>query len=108
MPECPACRRPVAMVRATCVYCGAALPAAAVEEAAKGAEAVAATPPAGALPAPRFVLIIDLDSGTEDEVAAALGISRFEAGQRQRRGGLQLFRIGEEREALETAGTLRE
>jgi len=108
MPECPACRRPVAMVRATCVYCGAALPAAAVEEAAKSAEAVAATPPAGALPAPRFVLVIDLDSGTEDEVAAALGISRFEARQRQRRGGLQLLRIGEEGEAQEAAGTLRE
>jgi hypothetical protein len=109
MPECPACRRPVAMVRATCVYCGAALPATAVEEAAKSAEAVAtAAPPAGALPAPRFVLVIDLDSGTEEEVAAALGISRFEAGQRQRRGGLQLFRIGEEREVQEAAGTLRE
>src|SRR5260221_1456683 len=109
MAECPACRRPVAMVRATCVYCGAALPAAAVEEAAKSAAAAApAPPPAEALPASRSVLVIDFDSGTEDEVAAALGISRFEAGQRQRRGGLQLLRIGEEGEAQETASTLRE
>ena len=109
MAQCPACRRPVAMVRATCVYCGAPLPAAAVEEAAKSAEAVAsAAPAAGAPEAPRSVLVIDLDSGTEEEVAAALGISPFEAGQRQRRGGLQLFRIGEDREAQETAGALRE
>ena len=41
-------------------------------------------------------------------MAAALGISPFEAGQRQRRGGLQLLRIGEDREAQETAGALRE
>lgn len=108
MAECPACRRPVAMVRATCVYCGAALPAAAVEEAAKSAEATMSPPaPAGPSEAPRVVLVVDLDSGTEEAVAAALSISRFEAGQRRKRGGLQLFRIGEEGEAQEAASALR-
>ena len=108
MAECPACRRPVAMVRATCVYCGAALPAAAVEEAAKSAEAVLSpAAPAGAPEAPRIVLVVDLDSGTEDAMAAALGISRFEAGQRRKRGGLQFFRIGEAGEAQEAAVALR-
>jgi hypothetical protein len=97
------------MVRATCVYCGAALPPAAVEEAARSAEAgAAAAPPAGAPEVLRRVLVIDLDSGTEEEVAAALGISAFEAGQRQKRGGLQLFRIGEDGEAQETAAALRQ
>ena len=107
MAECPACRRPVAMVRATCLYCGGPLPAELVEEAAKSAEAVTAAA-APAPEAPRFVLVVDLDSGTEEAVAAALGTSRFEAGQRRKRGGLQFLRIGEEQEAEETAGALRE
>ncbi|MFI5006026.1 MAG: hypothetical protein ACHQKZ_01245 [Solirubrobacterales bacterium] len=109
MALCPACRRPVAMVRATCVYCGAALPAAAVEEAAKSAEAVlSAAAPAGPPEAPRFVLVVDLDSGTEEAVASALGLSPFEAGQRRKRGGLQFLRIAEEGEAQQTASVLRE
>jgi hypothetical protein len=107
MAQCPACRRPVAMVRATCVYCGAALPAAAVEEAARSAQAVTSAAPAGPPETTRFVLVVDLDSGTEEAVAGALGISRFEAGQRRKRGGLQFFRIGEEGEAQEAAGALR-
>jgi hypothetical protein len=106
MAQCPECRRPVAMVRSTCVYCGAALPTEAVAEAARTAEAAAA-PAAG--PAPnRVVLVVDLSSGTPQEVSAALGLSLFEANQRLRRGGLQFHRIVEEEMAPGAAAALRQ
>jgi hypothetical protein len=87
----------VAVARPQCAYCGAALPAAAVEEAARQAAEVAAAPSlaAGAVPEgpPRALLVLDLDGADPQALAAGLAVSAFEAGQRVRRGGWQLHRI---------------
>jgi len=102
MPQCPSCRRPVAMARPTCLYCGAPLPADAV---ADTRPAPGATPPAS--PGPRRLLVVvDLAGASEAAVARAFGLSRFEAGQRLRRGGLQLHRAAEEGPAEEEAARL--
>ena len=48
MPSCPSCRRPVAVARASCVYCGAPLPpAVAASDATSRAETRQAPAPAG-------------------------------------------------------------
>jgi len=104
MADCPACRRPMAMARATCVYCGAPLPQPAGAAARPDAPATAAAP---AQAASRLLVILDLGAATEGAVASALGLSLFEAGQRRKRGGLQLHRIVEEVRAREEAKALR-
>ena len=104
MADCPACRRPMAMARATCVYCGAPLPQPAGAAARPDAPATAAAP---AQAASRLLVILDLGAATEGAVASALGLSLFEAGQRRKRGGLQLHRIVEEVRAREEAQALR-
>jgi hypothetical protein len=103
MALCPSCNRPVAMARPRCLYCGAALPAEAVEEAAQGA--AAAVGPAGGPLSPsstadvppgvaRALLILDLTGGADPEaLARALGLPLFEAGQRVLRGGYQLHKL---------------
>jgi hypothetical protein len=79
------------------VYCGAAVPAAAVEEAARQAAEVAATATLGAGAAaegpPRALVVLDLEGADPPALAAGLGVSGFEASQRVRRGGWQLQRI---------------
>lgn len=104
MADCPACRRPMARARATCVYCGAPLPV-------RAGEAVGGPgPPSAPSPAEtaaRLLVILDLGTATEEGVASALGLSLFEAGQRRKRGGLQLHRIAEEGRAREEAAALR-
>ena len=85
----------MAMARSTCVYCGAPLP---VE---------AASPPPSVVTAARILVILDLAAATEGAVASALGLSVFEAGQRRKRGGLQLHRIAEEGRAQEEAASFR-
>src|SRR5262245_58263487 len=103
MALCPSCNWPVAMARPRCLYCGAALPAEAVEEAAQGA-AAATGPGGGPLSAPaagedgpgvaRALLILDLTSGGDAEaLGRALGIPLFEAGQRILRGGYQVHKL---------------
>ena len=106
MPDCPACRRPMAMARATCVYCGAPLPVEPGEAAGRAAAATASAPPP-AETAGRLLVILELGAATEEAVASALGLSVFEAGQRRKRGGLQLHRILEEGRAEEEAAALR-
>jgi hypothetical protein len=106
MAQCPACTRPVAMSRPTCVYCGAALPKEAVDEAAASAEA-AFTPAASAAGPTRALLIVDFDRVSEAAAAETLGLSAFEAAQLLRRGGLQLHRIAEVAEAEAEAEALR-
>ena len=95
----------MAMARATCVYCGAPLPVEA-GEAARRAAAAASAPPSGET-AVRLLVILDLGAATEEAVASALGLSLFEAGQRRKRGGLQLHRIVEEGRAEGEAAALR-
>jgi hypothetical protein len=96
----------MAMARATCVYCGAPLPVEAGEAAGR-ASVAAASPPPSAETAARTLVILDLAAATEEAVASALGLSVFEAGQRRKRGGLQLHRIVEEGRAREEAAALR-
>lgn len=95
--SCPSCGRPVALARAECLYCGATLPAAVVEDAARQAAEAAApsSAAAGAVPAgpPRSVLVLDLEGADPKVVAAGLGVSTFEAAQRVKRGGRQIHRI---------------
>ena len=90
MPSCPSCRRPVAVARASCLYCGAAL------DAADGRPADEARTPAG-LPAPpgeaRALLVLDLEGARPPALAAALDLPDYEAGQLARRGGLHLHRV---------------
>ena len=106
MATCPSCNRPVAMARPTCVYCGAALPAetvSAVEEATASLRAGANTlrapmsaAPSGA-PAPdRWLLAVDATGRSASDLARFFGLPAYEAQQRERLGGLQLHRVGEE------------
>lgn len=82
-----------------CLYCGAALPAAAVEEAALArVEALGALPPPAA---DRCYLALDLAGVAAETLARALGLSAYEADQRCRRGGWQLVRVLDVAEAVE-------
>lgn len=115
--DCPDCGRPVAVVRATCFYCGKPLPsgvvAAARTTAEKALRDLESAPPAaaeasttlGAAPPSedRSLLIIDLREASADAVAAALQTSAFEAGQRLKRGGYQLHRIARAGDAVAEA-----
>jgi hypothetical protein len=86
------------------VYCGAALPGESVEAAAAAARRAAA---AEAEPAAEdVVLVLDLRSGDSAGLARALGLPAWEAGQRARRGGYQLQRVGSRAEAEAEAGRL--
>ena len=106
MPQCPACGRPVAMARPHCVYCGARLPDGAVGVATRSNPAAAPAPPSAEPQPKRLLLILDLATGAVADLANALGLSAFEAGQRLRRGGLQLHRVLDEHAAKEEAAVL--
>ena len=103
MASCPACGRAVALARASCFYCGAPLPAA----------AAAADPPReppvdvpGAEAVARVLVLVDLARNEASTLAAALGISRYDADLLARRGGLYLVKAAPEAEALAEAETL--
>ena len=119
MANCPSCRRPVAVARETCVYCGAPLPPGDVERtappeppAAPGGEILAAPGPAGGPevpPAggPRTLVVLELASASAAALAPAVGWSLYEAGLAARRGGLHLHRILEAAEAEAEAERLK-
>jgi len=95
MSLCPACRRPIALARATCLYCDAPLDPSLLPpptEVAFSPEAAPAPSPGPAGPE-RLVLVLDLRHAAEDVVAAGLALSPFEARQRVLRGGFQLHKI---------------
>lgn len=108
MAACPQCRRPVAVARPSCLYCGAALdPALLPQPVATPAAEAAPAPPAP--PAPleeRALLLIDASRADAETVARVLGLSLLEAGQRMRRGW-QLHRVAPPAEAEAEAGRLR-
>ena len=87
MPSCPACGRSVALVRASCLYCGAPLAAAAVTQ----AEPAPSAAPQAAL---RVLVLVDLAGAEPAALAEAFGVSRYEATLLARRGGLHLVRAG--------------
>jgi hypothetical protein len=102
MPSCPSCRRPVAVARPSCLYCGA--PLAPQDVAAAAAAAGPAPPPPEA--EPRGLLILDLADATPEILARALGLPPYEAGLLARRGGLHLRRALEARAASAEARRL--
>jgi hypothetical protein len=104
MASCPSCRRPVALARATCLYCGAPLPPGLVS--AAPAPAPAATAEAGAAVA-RVVVVLDLAGARPEALARALDLPPYEQGLLARRGGLQLHRVLETAAAEDEAERLR-
>ena len=108
---CPSCGRPVAVARASCLYCGAALPQEAVARAeaqTREVLAVPAGPWAADAPAPpdRGYVVLDLDGAEAVALVEALGLSAYEAGQRVRGGGLHLHRVAPRAEAEAEQGRL--
>jgi hypothetical protein len=103
------------MARPLCLYCGKALSAAVIEDAARQAEAAAAAAataasaaiaPASPSGPARSLLVVDYDGLDGAAVAAALGVPAFEIAQRARRGGWQLQRIAAAEEAAREADRL--
>jgi hypothetical protein len=99
MANCLSCQRPVAVARATCLYCGAALPPEhlTVALAAAGREEAPSTARAAA--ADRSLVVLDLADANPDTLGRALGLPRYEAGLLAKRGGLQLHRVLDPAEA---------
>jgi hypothetical protein len=99
MAACPRCQRPVAVARATCLYCGAALPSAALP--------LPPEPDEAPLPeATRALLILDLARAEPARLCAAFGLTELEAGQWTRRGGYQLRGLLEPEDAEKEAERL--
>src|SRR5512141_93348 len=89
MANCPSCRRPVAVARATCLYCGAPLGPAAAES--PGGRMDGAAPPGGRVDGgQRSLVVLDLSGVSADALAPALGLPPYEAGLVARLGGLRL------------------
>lgn len=118
-PSCPTCSRPVAVARAACLYCGAALSADAVISAEASAARVASTRGFGDLArdapgAPRqdarSCLVIRTSAAHPDALARAFSISTWEAQQWRARGSHRLVRVAKtdaaraEESALRAAG----
>jgi hypothetical protein len=124
MNACPACRRPVATARPTCLYCGAILPAASVAAAEAAARALAAAdarteavsarggvlePGAGESAAPPLtLLVVDVTGKDARALSALLGLPAFEARLRARASGLHLHRAGPDEEIATEALRLKE
>lgn len=99
MPACPRCARPLAVAGPHCLYCGTEV---------RQAAAPAATPVPD--PPERTLVVVDVRAAPAEALAAALGLSRFEAARRAERDGYHLHRIAapgaaeEEARRLEAAG----
>jgi hypothetical protein len=118
---CPSCRRPVAIARPTCLYCGAELPAEATAQAEAAAEAAARAvatpagplgrgfvPPAAPVTRDRSLLVVDLTGAPPSLLTDLLGLTAFEARLRARAGGLHLHRVGPPQEVRAEATILAE
>jgi len=112
--SCPSCRRPVALARATCLYCGATLP----PESSSPAGFASATPREGTagegepavVPAEgdrRRVVVLDLAGVPPEPLARALDLRPYEAGLLVKRGGFHLHRVLESQAAGAEAERLR-
>jgi hypothetical protein len=113
MANCPSCHRPVAVARATCLYCGVPLPA------APGAAGHPVTPRGPLSPAEptvegtsgpgrteRSVLVLDLEGVSAEALARALDLPPYDAGLLARRGGFHLHRVLDPAAAAEEAERL--
>jgi hypothetical protein len=84
----------VAVARASCLYCGAPLPAEDVAAAlSAAAQVLAQAEPKVPAPGGRGLVILDLADANPATLAQALSLPRYEAGLLARRGGLQLHRV---------------
>jgi hypothetical protein len=92
------------MVRAACLYCGAALPKDAVAAAAESAALAAA--PTGSAPL-GVLLIVDQSFADAAILGAALGLLPYESALRQKRGGYSLEGVMDPAGAEEEAARLR-
>jgi hypothetical protein len=102
---CPACGRPVALLRATCLYCGATLPPAArLPDRPPGEQVghVVVERPAVV----RELLVLELAGVEPDALARATGLSQYEADLLARKGGFQLYRALPPAQAAEAAERL--
>ena len=97
--------RPVAVARATCLYCGAPLPEPPPGE--TGAEGPAAEPPGEVENASRLLLVLDLQATPTEALGRGLGLAHYEAELLGRRGGYHLHRVLEEGPGEEEAARLR-
>jgi hypothetical protein len=101
MASCPSCRRPVAVARETCVYCGSPLPPADSERgsppeppgAPEGAPGPAGEEGAPPPDAGRTLVVLDLAGASAPALAEAVGWSVYEARLAARRGGFLLHRV---------------
>jgi hypothetical protein len=96
----------VAAARSSCLYCGTPLPGDQVAAAEISARRL--SEPAtegGGQAAERELVVLDLKGAAPEPVAAALGLTRYEARQRVRRSGYQLHLVAPSEQA--TAETAR-
>lgn len=95
MPACPACQRPVAVARGSCLYCGAPLPPELQPPAAAETSAPAAVQSTASDGPQRALVVVEPPSPEcePERLAQALSCSAFEAAQLVRRGGPYLHRI---------------
>jgi hypothetical protein len=107
MALCPQCQRPVALARPQCLYCGAALSAEIVPTVMMPAPTAADLGRDRVEEPPRALVVFDIAAADVETAAQALGLGVFEAAQRLRRGGWQLYRITEPEAAEEEAARLR-
>ena len=101
MATCPQCQRPIAVARASCLYCGAALDPALVP--VRSESAPLETPAAAE---DRALVVIEAGGCDTETMARILALSVLEAGQRQRRGW-HLHRIASPPDAEAEAARLR-
>jgi hypothetical protein len=82
MPACPRCARPLALSGPRCLYCGSDV------------SGIATAPAAPAAPPPaRALVVLELRKAPPEALAAALGLSPFEATRRAEHGGFHLHRV---------------
>jgi len=107
MSRCPSCGRPVAVARASCLYCGR--PLADETRLATAPETVgpAMPAPAAAPEPPGTLLVLDLASVDEASLARAASLSAYEARLLVRRGALHVHRVLGVTEAEAEAERLR-
>jgi hypothetical protein len=93
MASCSSCRRPVAVARATCLYCGASLPPEDAAATPPGAPEPAAGPQASRPAEPeRALVVLDVTGVVPETLARALPVTPYDAGLLVRRGGFHLHR----------------
>jgi hypothetical protein len=95
VPDCPRCRRPLAVARRQCVYCGADVSPDTRDRRAGPRKEHAAPPDAiPETPRPeRALVVVALEGVDPARLPAAFGISPYEARQWARRGGYHLQRV---------------